>query len=236
MSERRSTCCAPPGPVQSPGSTMRSSMRTPSDVVVPTRFPAPTRMCVISRVTVDLPFVPEIEIAGTLPVRVTDPRWRRRPRGLDLLGPAREGALLGAGEPRGARRRHVPFSQGQRRVRQRPCPLLAEPRERDDPVTRVRRAMDGESAAPFAVVGTQAPDPGGDRRDRIGPVVGRDGGAEADDGVPAGVALAVPGAPPTEGQLHFDHRLEPVDVRPLQQTDLDQAHGPGRIATRDGRS
>ena len=39
-------------------------MRTPSEVVVPTRLPAPMRMWVISRVTVDLPLVPEIEMAG----------------------------------------------------------------------------------------------------------------------------------------------------------------------------
>ena len=65
MSDRARTCCAPPGPVQSPASTSRSSMRTPSEVVVPTRFPAWTRMWVISRVTVDLPLVPEIETIGT---------------------------------------------------------------------------------------------------------------------------------------------------------------------------
>jgi hypothetical protein len=39
-------------------------MSTPSDVVVPTCRPAVSRMWVMSRVTVDLPFVPEIEIAG----------------------------------------------------------------------------------------------------------------------------------------------------------------------------
>ena len=36
----RGSASAPPGPVQSPGSTIRSSTRTPSDVVVPTRRPA----------------------------------------------------------------------------------------------------------------------------------------------------------------------------------------------------
>ncbi len=55
----------PAGPVQSPGSTIRSSTRTPSEVVVPTWRPAPIRMCVMSRVTVLLPFVPEIDTIGT---------------------------------------------------------------------------------------------------------------------------------------------------------------------------
>ena len=50
--------------VQSPGSTIRSSTRTPSDVVVPTRLPATRRMWVTSRVTVLLPFVPLIETTG----------------------------------------------------------------------------------------------------------------------------------------------------------------------------
>jgi hypothetical protein len=63
-SERPRICHAPPGPVQSPGSTRRSSTSTPSDVVVPTRCPATLRMCVISRVTVLLPFVPVIETTG----------------------------------------------------------------------------------------------------------------------------------------------------------------------------
>ncbi len=64
MSERPRIRCAPPGPVQSPGSTIRSSTRTPSDVVVPTCRPVPSRMWVMSRVTVDLPFVPEIDTTG----------------------------------------------------------------------------------------------------------------------------------------------------------------------------
>ena len=90
--------------------------------------------------------------------------------------------------------------------------------------------MDGEPAAALAVVGPQAPDPGDDRRDRIGPVAGRDVGAEADERVAPGIALAVPGPPPADGDLELDHRLEPVDIRTLEQAGLDQAHGPGRIA------
>ena len=63
-SRRARIWCAPPGPVQSPGSIIRSSIMTPSDVVVPTRRPARIRMCVIRRVTVLLPFVPEIDTTG----------------------------------------------------------------------------------------------------------------------------------------------------------------------------
>ena len=48
--------------------------------------------------------------------------------------------------------------------------------------------------------------------------------------MPAGIALAVPGPPPADGDLELDHRLEPVDVRAFEQAGLDQSHGPGRIA------
>ena len=65
MSRRARIWWAPPGPVQSPGSTIRSSTRTPSEVVVPTWRPARNRMWVMSRVTVLFPLVPEIEMIGT---------------------------------------------------------------------------------------------------------------------------------------------------------------------------
>ena len=74
-------------------------------------------------------------------------------------------------------------------------------------------------------VGSKPADPGHDRGDRISP--GRNGGTQPHDGVTARVALAVPGAPATDGELHLDHRLEPVDVGPFQHADLDHAHGPG---------
>ena len=63
-SERPRISCAPLGPVQSPGSIRRSSTSTPSDVVVPTWRPARSRIRVISRVVVDFPLVPEIEMMG----------------------------------------------------------------------------------------------------------------------------------------------------------------------------
>ena len=49
-----------------------------------------------------------------------------------------------------------------------------------------------------------------------------------------GLALAVPGPPPADGDLDLDHRRQPVDVRTLEQADLDQAHGPARIASAPG--
>ena len=139
-------------------------------------------------------------------------------------------AFLGAGQVGVPRRRDVALGQGERRLGQGQRPLGADPREGDDPVPRVRRAMDGHPAAALAVVGAQPADPGDDRRDRIGPVAGRDRRAEVDQRVAAGVALAVPGPPPADGDLELDHRLEPVDVGPFEQAGLDQSHGPGRIA------
>ena len=109
-------------------------------------------------------------------------------------------------------------------------PLGAGPREGHDPVPRVGRAMDRQPAAAFAVVGPEAADPGDGRGDGIGPVAGRHVGAELDERVAAGIALAVPGPAPADGDLELDHRLEPVDVRALEQAGLDQTHGPGRIA------
>ena len=63
-SPRPRIAAAPPGPVQSPGSTIRPSTTIPSDVVMPTRCPARPRTWAIMRVTVVLPFVPEMETTG----------------------------------------------------------------------------------------------------------------------------------------------------------------------------
>ena len=92
--------------------------------------------------------------------------------------------------------------------------------------------MDADPAAALAVPGPQAADPGDQRRDAVGPVARRDHGPELDQRVPAGIALPVAGSTTPDGDLDLDHRLEPVDVRTLEQADLDQAHGPGRIAGR----
>ena len=91
--------------------------------------------------------------------------------------------------------------------------------------------MDRQPGPALAVVGAQSADPGDDRRDAVGPVAGRDVGAEPDQRVAARIALAVPGPAPPDGDLELDHRLEPVDVGAFEESDLDQSHGPGRIAS-----
>ena len=58
--------------------------------------------------------------------------------------------------------------------------------------------------------------------------------AEMDQRMSTGVALAVPRPATADGDLDLDHRLEPIDVGTFEQTGLDQAHGPGRIASARG--
>ena len=103
------------------------------------------RMWVISRVTVLLPFVPEIDTTGIAPVGVADPLRRRRARGRDPLGPAGQQPFLGTRQAGGPRRRHVALGQRQGRLGQGLGTLGADPRERDDPVARVGRAVDGHA-------------------------------------------------------------------------------------------
>ena len=95
--------------------------------------------------------------------------------------------------------------------------------------------MDRQPGPALAVVHPQPPDPGGDRGDRVGPLAGGDAGAQPDEGVAPGIALAVPGPAPTDGDLDLDHRLQPVDVRALEQADLDQSHGPAQDSNPAGR-
>ena len=235
MSDLASTCCAPAGPVQSPASTSRSSMRTPSEVVVPTCFPAWTQDVGDQPGHGGLAVGPRDRDDRDAPLRVADPGRRSRAGRRDPLGPAGPEPLLGAGQLRGPRWRDVAVGEGDGRVGQDAGAFLPAPRERDDPVARVGRAMDRQAGTALAVIHAEPADPGHDRGDRIGPVAGRHDGAEPDQGVTAGIALAVPGPASADRQLHLDHRLQPVDVRSLEQADLDQSHGPGRIATRRPR-
>src|SRR6478752_7223855 len=85
------------------------------------------------------------------------------------------------------------------------------------------------------MIGPQPADPGDDGRDPVGSLAGGHVRTEVDERVTARIALAVPGPPPADGDLELDHRLEPVDVGTFEQASLDQAHGPGRIASRLGR-
>jgi hypothetical protein len=55
-----------------------------------------------------------------------------------------------------------------------------------------------------------------------------------DEGMASGAALSVPRPPPPDRDLELDHRLEPVDVRALEQSDLDESHRPRRITSADG--
>ena len=186
----------------------------------------------ISRVTVLLPFVPVIETTGI----------RRSASRIHAGGVVRASAIraaqrassrsCAAGQPRPPDGRDVALGEGERRLGDRAGPLRAGPREGDDPVARVRRAVDGDAAAALAVLDPEAPDPV-DERARPGRASSRAGTA-APSRTRAwrpGLALAVPGPPPADRDLDLDHRLEPVDVRSLEQADLDQAHGPARIAS-----
>ncbi len=94
--------------------------------------------------------------------------------------------------------------------------------------------MDAQPASSLAVIRAQPPEPGDDGRHLVGPVARRHIGAELYQRVAARVALPVPRPPAPDRDLELDHRLEPVDVGPLEQAGLDQTHGPGRIARSKG--
>ena len=172
-----------------PGSTIRSSTRTPSEVVVPTRRPARSRMWVISRVTVLLPLVPEIDTIGTRRsasrihvggvVRgLGDPL--RPARSSRSCAPVRLGASRDGETSRSARARAASVSV---RARSR-----AGPREGDDPVARVGRAMDGQPAPALAVVERAAAGPRRRRRRR------RSGQSRAGTSAPSRTSACRPGS------------------------------------------
>ena len=167
-------------------------------------------------------------------IGVADPGRRRGPGRGDPLGPARDEALLGAGQPGGPRRRHVALGQGDGGLGQGQRALRPDPREGHDPVARIGRAMDAQAAAPLVVLEPEPPDPAGDGGHPVGPVARRDRRPEMDQRMSTGVALAVPRPATADGDLELDHRLEPIDVGTFEQTGLDQAHGPGRIASARG--
>ena len=91
--------------------------------------------------------------------------------------------------------------------------------------------MNLDAAATLAVVDPQAADPGDEGVDREGPRTSRHGRAQPDEGMTTRAALPVPGPATADRDLELDHRLEPVDVRALEQSDLDESHGPARIAS-----
>ena len=143
MSSRWRIACAPPRPVQSPGSTIVVPTTMPSDVVAPTRLPglaqdvgdqAGRRGLAVRAADRD-DRQPPIGVADPARARARSPR-RRGPR------PARPGApaaaqLIGRAPaaPRARRARA--------RTRRSPRPVAHRPRQDDDPVAGVGRSMDG---------------------------------------------------------------------------------------------
>jgi glutamate carboxypeptidase len=83
------------------------------------------------------------------------------------------------------------------------------------------------------VLPPEAARPPDDQADGLRPFAARNGCPEADERVVAWLALPVPGPSPSDGDLDLDHRFESVDIGPLEQPNLDESHGPGRI-TSDG--
>src|SRR6478735_7533524 len=142
MSLRPRIWAAPPGPVQSPGSTIRSSTRTPSEVVVPTCHEAHMKTWVIRRVTVLLPLVPVIDTTGSF----------------RSLSRSHAGGVVPASSMRDVQRVSI-----------RCC---APPRPLDDPVTRVAGAMDLDGTGLLAMIGTEPLQPGDERGDVVGPEAG----------------------------------------------------------------
>ena len=220
------------GPVQSPGSTIRSSTSTPSEVVVPTCRPARTRMWVISRVTVLLPLVPEIDTIGI-----------RRSASRSHVGGVVRAACDRA---RSSARAAAPGRRSAGRVRDGETSRSASASAASVIVWARSAPVHGKVTIQWPgsderwTASPPRPSPWSVRSRRIQATIAAIGsgqsrgghvGAEVDERVAARVALAVPGPPPADGDLELDHRLEPVDVRTFEQADLDQAHGPGRIAS-----
>ena len=171
------------------------------------------------------------------PVRVADPRGARTLRGRDPAAEPLIQASAARREVSRSSRPDVTLDQRQRRLRDRLRPVAEEPRPGQNPVPRVGGAMDRHGA--LGAVGMRAsepPDPVRQRRD-AGRLRGpRHGDREPDEGVRLGLAPAVPGATPPDAHLDLGSRLEPVQVGSVEQADLDQAHGPARIATAPRRA
>ena len=119
-------------------------------------------------------------------------------------------------------------------------PALLPPRERDDPMPGLGGAMDRHRDAarpPFrdqpavrAGDPMETPDPLRHRHDGLGCIRRADRRTETDASVRFGHPVAIPGAPTPDGQLDLHGRLQPVQVRPVEQADLHASHRPRRIA------
>jgi len=90
--------------------------------------------------------------------------------------------------------------------------------------------MDANAADALVLLPAEAPRPAGDRRHAFRPLPLGNARSEANKRVLSRLALAEPGPSPPDRDLDLDHRLQPVDVGALQESDLDKSHDPGRIA------
>ena len=106
-------------------------------------------------------------------------------------------------------------------------------------VTIQRPASDGRwtSTGPprLAMVRAQAPGPGDEVRDGVRPLAQRDRAGEVHQRAVAGRPGAVPGPRAPDGDLDLGHRLQPVDVGPLVQPDLQESHGPEMLREEERR-
>ena len=228
-SSRRRTAAAPPGPVQSPASTSRSSTRIPSEVVVPTWWPASSRMWVMRRVTVDLPLVPVIETTG---MRLASSRIHdggvaeaaaiRSVQRATTLAWVFVRRTLRAGETDRAARSQAASAMS----RARSAPLHGQVTIQR-PSSDARCTSHGPACSPWSarrrrVQATRSATASG--HSRAGAVRPRWTRAES-----AGRARPVPRPRPADRDVDLDHRHQPVDVGSLEQPDLDESHGPARI-------
>ena len=193
-SARRRIAAAPPGPVQSPGSTIRSSTRIPSEVVVPTWRPASSRMWVIRRVTVDLPLVPVIEMAG-----MRRASSRIQPGGVvpaASIRPAQCSSSVAWVPVRRTRRtaetdRPARTNAASAITRVRSAPV---PGPRHHPPAGVGSTMHHHAPGVLSVLGTQAAGPGDKVRDGVGPLAHRDRCGRCGPGSRLGQPGSVPDA------------------------------------------
>ena len=210
----RSSRRPPPG-ARRRGSRPRSSSRRGG--------PASSRMCVMSRVTVDLPLVPGDRHDRHAPVLVADPGRRRRGgRGRSAPSSARPAVACVSGQVDAAAGRDGPLGQVEGGLGDRPGALGARPRPGDDPApgSDARWTWHGPSCSPWSarsrrVQATRSATASG--HSRAGTVRPRWTSAPS-----PGVREPVPRPRPPDGDLDLDHRLQPVDVGSLEQPDLDR--------------
>ena len=186
--------------------------------------PAMSRMWLIIRVVVLLPFVPLIEMIG---IRRSASRIQAGGVAVAVLDPGRpasEQAGLAAGQAGGPGRRDVALDQAEGGLRDRPGPAGRASTERSrssGPGSDER--WTARPARPWPWSTRRRRSQARQRRRRRPASPGRGPRwPEPDQGVAGRVPLAVPGPSPADGHLDLDHRLEPVDVGALEQADLDQ--------------